>query len=92
MSRTSPEDPANGPWHLDKRVPVALILALVVQTFGLGWWAASISWRVTSLERWKDDSKEVAADIAVVKSQISDIKATVQRIDDKLNEDKGMRP
>lgn len=33
----------NGPWHLDKRVPIALIMALLVQTSGAVWWAASIS-------------------------------------------------
>lgn len=30
------------PWHLDRRVPIALILALLGQTAGMGWWASSI--------------------------------------------------
>ena len=34
------------PWHLDKRVPLALILALLVQTAGMVWWAATLSSRV----------------------------------------------
>ena len=29
-------------WHLDKRVPLALIVALVIQTSGMVWWAATI--------------------------------------------------
>ena len=37
-------------WHLDKRVPIALIVAIVVQTFAIGWWVASENARVTSLE------------------------------------------
>jgi len=77
-------DPATGPWHLDKRIPVALILAIFAQTGAGFWWASSISERVTALENWRNDSKEVAADIAVVKSQITDIKKAVERIDDKL--------
>jgi hypothetical protein len=28
------------PWHLDKRVPLALIGALLMQTAGMGWWAS----------------------------------------------------
>lgn len=28
------------PWHLDKRVPLALIIAIVVQTGGAVWWAS----------------------------------------------------
>lgn len=30
-------------WHLDKRVPLALIVALIVQTSGAVWWAAGIT-------------------------------------------------
>lgn len=33
-------------WHLDKRVPITLILALLAQTGGMLWWGASLSARV----------------------------------------------
>ena len=38
-------------WHLDRRVPIALILALLLQSSGAIWWAASISGRVENNER-----------------------------------------
>ena len=38
-------------WHLDKKVPLALILAMAVQTIGVIWWAASLSTRVDHQER-----------------------------------------
>lgn len=38
-------------WHLDRRVPLALILTLVAQTFGFGWWASGLTTRVEALER-----------------------------------------
>ena len=28
------------PWHLDKRVPVVIVGAILAQTFGFGWWAS----------------------------------------------------
>lgn len=44
-------------WHLDKRIPITLIVAIVIQTLGAFWWAAtvdatieSIGKRVSSLE------------------------------------------
>lgn len=37
------------PWHLDKRVPIALILALCIQTVGAVWWAATITSTVGEL-------------------------------------------
>ena len=33
-------------WHLDKKVPITLIVALVLQSGGFIWWGASISFQV----------------------------------------------
>jgi hypothetical protein len=38
-------------WHLDRKVPIALILALGAQTSAVSWWAATLSARVDLLER-----------------------------------------
>jgi hypothetical protein len=38
-------------WHLDKKVPVALIVTIALQTGGFVWWAASLGERVNTLER-----------------------------------------
>lgn len=38
-------------WHLDKKVPITLIAAIMGQTFGFGVWAESLSARLDSLER-----------------------------------------
>lgn len=38
-------------WHLDKRVPISIIAAILFQTGALIWWASSIESRVSSLER-----------------------------------------
>jgi hypothetical protein len=43
--------PLDGNWHLDKRIPIALIGAILTQAAGFGYWAASISARVDSTER-----------------------------------------
>ena len=45
------KDPASESWHLDKRVPVALIITIMMQTVAAVWWAASLSARVDALER-----------------------------------------
>lgn len=36
----------NGAWHLDKRIPIALIFTLIVQTGVAVWWMADLSSRV----------------------------------------------
>jgi TolA-binding protein len=44
----------NSPWHLDKRVPLALIVAIALQTAGAIWWAASINGEVQSTRQRVD--------------------------------------
>lgn len=39
------------PWHLDKRVPLALILTILGQTAVAFWWAATLESRVGVVER-----------------------------------------
>jgi hypothetical protein len=41
----------NGGWHLDKRVPIAIIGTIVAQGFLLTWWGGAFSNRVENLER-----------------------------------------
>lgn len=38
-------------WHLDKRVPLALIVTLVLQSGAFIWWAAKADSRLEYLER-----------------------------------------
>ena len=39
------------PWHLDKRVPLALILTILLQTGAAVWFLASLQSRMDVLER-----------------------------------------
>jgi hypothetical protein len=45
----APGNPLTG-WHLDKKVPLALIFALVMQTAAFAMWVGSINSRVDALE------------------------------------------
>jgi hypothetical protein len=38
-------------WHLDRRVPLAMILAIGLQTSGVIWWGSSLNERVNQLEQ-----------------------------------------
>jgi ABC-type transporter Mla maintaining outer membrane lipid asymmetry ATPase subunit MlaF len=65
------------PWHLDRRVPVALILSILLQTGAGFWWASSINERVNTLESFRQDSKSAASDIAVMKVEIVNLKGQI---------------
>lgn len=44
------ETSGSEPWHFDKKVPIALIVTIVVQTVAVVWWASGIHHRVATVE------------------------------------------
>ena len=38
------------PWHLDKRIPVALICMMIGQVFGLGYFVSNLDHRIANNE------------------------------------------
>lgn len=74
-------------WHLDKKVPIALIVALAVHLGGSIWFFRGLvadlqetQKRVTALETVRVGER-VSERLAVVESQISDTKAVTLRIE-----------
>jgi hypothetical protein len=45
---------ADAAWHLDKKIPIAIIVALALQTGGAFWWAGKADERLTAVERKVD--------------------------------------
>ena len=49
------DDPASRAWHLDKRVPLALIFAIAIQGGGVVWFMSA------SFERIESNTRDIAA-------------------------------
>ena len=47
-------------WHLDRKVPLAVILTIVIQTGGVVWRGSSIDARVEALEHKMDRAAGLA--------------------------------
>lgn len=80
-----------GSWHLDKRVPVSLIIALVVQTGGMFWWASGVSSTLqnqqTQIAELKQEGRQMASrfdELIRVGSELSALKESVQRVERAL--------
>lgn len=76
---------ADAKWHLDKRVPIALIVTIAIQTAGIVWWAASVSARIERLEEKatvtapnSDRLTRVEVQLEVVKDGVTEIKRLLQ--------------
>lgn len=73
-------------WHLDKKVPIALILTIALQTGAMIWWASSLSERVNTLERQEaarapqgDRLTRVEVKIESIQEGITEIKRLIRR-------------
>lgn len=90
-------DPAETGWHLDRRIPVALISGFIMQTAVAIWIAATISANVTKntdnigsnkvvldgLVSWKLDSAVATAEI---KTKVDNMTKTLDQQTSALNE------
>lgn len=68
-------------WHADKRVPIALIVALLVQTSGIVWWAASLSSRVETNAR---DIARTSSEVAVMRNAAQAQAIQLGRIEEQI--------
>lgn len=85
-------DKPHEPWHLDKRVPIALILAILAQTFAAVWWAASVNSQVmgqqmqidrqeASIQRLRDSTQTQEVSSARLSQELSDVQRTLARLE-----------
>lgn len=69
------DDPAGRSWHLDKRLPVALIVALLAQAASSLWWASGFSarteTRLEAAERRLSVSEDVSRKLADAHQQLA---------------------
>jgi hypothetical protein len=73
-------------WHLDRKIPIAIILTILLQTAGIAWWASSLSERVNTLERRADAAApqgdritRLEVNFEMVKEGIIEIKRLIRR-------------
>ncbi|MEP3278324.1 MAG: hypothetical protein ABJN26_00070 [Stappiaceae bacterium] len=76
---------AVGKWHVDRRVPLALIATMVIQTGAIVWWAGNINNRVEQLEADAPDSMRIVERVARLETHIETMKEYLRRIDGKLD-------
>ena len=73
-------------WKVDRSVPVALILGMLVQTGAVVWWAATTSSRVDALEKTQVTAERVARieeQNVSLREVVIEIKSDIKRLLDK---------
>jgi hypothetical protein len=72
-------------WKIDKHIPIAVILAMVMQTFAIIWWAAQMEARVNVLEMQTAQNTLVIDRVSRVEEKVSALRESSRRIEQKLD-------
>jgi hypothetical protein len=70
-------------WTIDKRVPLALILTISIQTCGIVWWASGLTTRVEQLEKQ-------AAAMAPQDTRLTRVEVRLDNVVDGISEIKAL--
>lgn len=89
MTKRQPEtviDESDMRWHIDRKIPLSLILAICVQTIGAIWLASSFNERLNVLEAKMvviapqgDRLTRVEVNIESIKDSVAEIKAALRK-------------
>jgi|TARA_R110000868_G_scaffold64782_2_gene194473 hypothetical protein len=52
---TERRDDEDSNWHLDKRIPIVTLIAILGQAVALGWMASSMDGRIAQLEAYTEE-------------------------------------
>lgn len=73
-------------WHLDRRVPLALIIAIVLQTGSFIWWAARTDARVDALEISNNRSSPQIERIVRLETKMDGVVDSLKEIKDLMRQ------
>lgn len=77
-------DQSDTQWHVDRKVPIAVIIALMMQTGGFIWWGAKADERLSALERKVESSAPQGDRLTRVEVNLESIKESLTEIKSRL--------
>lgn len=72
-------------WHLDKRVNISIVVALLLQAASIIWWGSAMSQRVANLEKYHQNSDDMVAKVARLEQSVAMQNQTMTRVENKLD-------
>lgn len=72
-------------WHLDKRVPIALIVTIIMQSMAAVWWAATMQERMDSIEKSLSMQSSMEGRMVRIEQIVTMQTRTIDRMENKLD-------
>lgn len=74
----------DGGWHLDKRVPISIIAAILCQTFAIGWYISALETRVRAIEATQVQRVDERDRLITMEEKIKAVLDAVSRLERQL--------
>ena len=71
-------------WHLDRRVPIALIVTIALQTGGIAYFFGALTTRLEQAEKIIDARTPIAERVTRMEVQLNTIHRDIKEIKDSL--------
>lgn len=75
-------------WHLDKKVPISLLFAILIQTSGAFWWASGVEKSIQRLEKDSDATHLLSERVIRLEVQMQQTNSLLSEIRDELRRQK----
>ena len=75
---------SNEPWTVDRKIPVALIITLVLQTAGILYWAAGLEHRVATVEAWIETNQDTTTRLVRVEERLLSVREGLDDLKDAV--------
>ena len=73
-------------FRLDKRIPVALVVAFILQTGGALFWAGSAAQRIAEVEKQTQANAGAVERVVRLEEQVSAMHEQLSRIENKIDQ------
>jgi hypothetical protein len=81
----NPGHPKRGRFDFERRVPMALVFAFLLQTGGALFWAGSAAQRLSELERETRANENAVERVVRIEAEVAAMHETLARIESKLD-------
>ena len=72
-------------WEWDRKIPIGLVVAMILQTLTAIWWAAKLDSRVVMQEDWFQKNQHLAEKVFRLEERLIAIHEEINELEARLN-------
>lgn len=72
-------------WEWDRKIPIGLVVAMILQTLTAIWWAAKLDSRVVMQEEWFQKNQHLAEKVFRLEERLIAIHEEINELEARLN-------